>query len=394
MRILTRYVLVELAKVFLVALGALTLMMILVGVVREATMQNVPLSQILRLIPYILPDALRIAIPVTLLLAVTSMYGRMSGSNEVVAAKALGISPMNLLWPSLVAAFLLSLITVWLNDIAVSWGRNGARRVVVEAVEEIAYSRLRAQKSYSSPDFAINVKRVDGQKLISPTITIQARENSPAVTVMAEEAELQTDRAAGVLKVTLWNGTADIEGITVEFPDQYEQVIPLRRASRAKNLSELPSWMALREIYQEVGQQEEIIKTLEQEQAAWASVQMLSGDFDALASEQWDHRHRELGFARSRLYRLQTEPHRRWSAGFSCLCFVWVGAPMAIRRGRSDFLTSFFLCFLPILVVYYPLLMYGIDGSKSGTIPPQAVWFGNLLLAGWGAWLLRKVVRY
>ena len=67
---------------------------------------------------------------------------------------------------------------------------------------------------------------------------------------------------------------------------------------------------------------------------------------------------------------------------------------MAIRLRNRDFLTSFFLCFLPILIVYYPLLMYGIDGSKSGTIPPQAVWTGNLLLVGWGAWLLRKVIRY
>jgi lipopolysaccharide export system permease protein len=92
--------------------------------------------------------------------------------------------------------------------------------------------------------------------------------------------------------------------------------------------------------------------------------------------------------------RLRTEPHRRWSAGFSCLCFAWVGVPMAVRLRNRDFLTSFFLCFLPILVVYYPLLMYGIGGAKDGTIPPVAVWTGNLLLVCWGAWLVRRVIRY
>jgi len=399
MRILSRYVLIEMAKVFSVSLATLTLMMILIGVVREAAAQNVPLTQVAQLIPFILPDALRIAIPVTLLLSTTSVYGRMSGSNEVVAAKALGISPMTFLWPTLIAAFLLSLVTVWLNDVAVSWGRHGARRVVVEAVDEIAYGMLKAQKSYSSPSFAINVKAVEDRRLIRPTITLQETDNSPAMTITAEEAELQSDRAAGVLRIFLRNGRAEVHykktgTVKAQIPDTYELVVKLPEASRASNVSSLPSWMSLRQVSQEIVQSEAAIEELEEDHAARAALQMLSGDFDGLTDPSWEARADALSWARSRLCRLRTEPHRRWSAGFSCLCFVWVGAPMAIRRQKGDFLTSFFLCFLPILVVYYPLLMYGIDGSKSGTVPPQAVWAGNVLLACWGAWLLRRVIRY
>jgi len=399
MRILTRYVLAELAKVFLVSLTALTVMMILIGVVREATMQNVPLAHVSRLIPYILPDALRISIPVTLLLAATSLYGRMSGSNEVVAVKALGISPMMFLWPAFIAAFLLSLVTVWLNDVAVSWGRHGARQVVIDAVEDIAYSMLRAQKSYSSSSFSINVKGIRDRTLLRPTITIEGSGSTPSMTMTADEAELQSDRAAGVLRILLRNGRADIHDkkmgkMTVRFFDEYEQEIQLRRASRASNVSALPSWQSLREVSQATVQQEALIERIKQKYAAQAALQMLGGDFAALTGPQWKGRSDKLAWAQDRLNRLRLEPCRRWSAGFSCLCFMWVGAPMAISRRRSDFLTSFFLCFLPILVVYYPLLIYGINGSKNGTIPPQSVWVGNALLMIWGAWLLRKVIRY
>ncbi len=395
MRILTRYVLVELAKVFLISLTGLTMLMIVVGVVREAAMQGLPMAQVVGLIPYILPDALRIAVPVTLLLATTSVYARMSGSNEVVAAKALGISPMVILWPTFVAAFLLSLVTVWLNDLAVSWGRNGARRVVVEAVEEIAYSMLKAHKSYSSQQFAINVKRVEGRRLLRPTLSIEARENSPPMTITAEEAELRSDKEAGVLKVTLRNGTLDVDGrVTVRFPGVYEQEVPLSDASRAKSMSSLPSWQALRIIPREIVEQKQHIQRYECGLAAQAAYQMLCGDFQGLTSQDWEDRAQTRKGLWSHLYRLQTEPHRRWSAGFSCLCFAWVGAPMAVWLRNRDFLTSFFLCFLPILVVYYPLLAYGVDGAKSGTVPPYAVWAGNLLLACVGLWLLRKVIRY
>ena len=67
---------------------------------------------------------------------------------------------------------------------------------------------------------------------------------------------------------------------------------------------------------------------------------------------------------------------------------------MAIRLRNSDVLATFFVCFLPILVVYYPLLTYGVDGSKRGALPPCSVWLGNVILVVWGAWLLRRVVRY
>ncbi len=397
MRILPRYVLIETAKVFLVSLTVLTAMMIIVGVVREAAMQNLPLGQIVRLIPYIWPEALRIAVPVTLLLATTSVYGRMSGSNEVVAAKALGISPMTLLWPTLVAAFLLSLVTVWINDLAVSWGRSGARRIVVEAVEEIAYGMLRAQKSYNSPTFSINVKRVEGRRLLQPTVTIQARGDSPTITVRAEEAELNADRQAQALKIRLLNGTIDVDvaGVaTFDFQGVEEYEIPLGDATRAKNVAAVPSCMSLRVIPEKTAAQRRTIQRLRQDHAARAAYEMLTGDFDALTSQEWNARAEDLRYAEGHLHRLLTEPHRRWSAGFSCLCFAWIGAPMAMRLRNRDFLTSFFLCFLPILVVYYPLLAYGVDGAKSGSIPPYAVWAGNILLIAWGAWLLRKVIRY
>jgi len=395
LRILPRYVLIELAKIFLISLGGLTTLMIVVGVIREATMQNLPLGQVLQLIPYILPDALRVAVPVTLLLATTGVYGRLSGSNEIVAAKALGISPWQLMKPVFVAAFLLSLITVWLNDVAVSWGRSGARRVVIEAVEEIALSMLKSQRAYSSPKFAINVKEVteDG-RLVLPTVSLPAQGNTPAMTVTAEEAELHADNESGVLKILLRNGTLDVGEISIDFPDEFEREIPLRDASRAKNSSGSPSCLSLAVIPGETVRQKGLIEEAEQELAARTAYQMLCGDFDELTSPKTQTRVDKLKYLWGRFYRLKLEPHRRWSAGFSCLCFAWVGVPMAIRLRKSDFLTVFFLCFLPILAVYYPLLIYGIDGSKSGTIPPQAVWAGNVLLLCWGTWLLRRVIRY
>jgi lipopolysaccharide export system permease protein len=396
MRILTRHLLVQLLTVFVFSLTALTAMIMIGVVLKEAVNQGLPILQTLRLIPFFLPEVLRIALPVTLLLATTSVYARMSGSNEVIAIKALGISPWVILWPSLLVAFLLSLFTVWMNDLAVSWGRQGVQRVVIEAVEEIVYGMLQTQKGYSSPRFSINVKRVEGRRLILPLLTIAGRGTSPMITISAEEAEIRTDRKENVLKIILHSGTVEMDGrVSFRFPgDVYEQEIPLSDASRANPADRRPSSMALREIPDQIAATKVAIEGLQEEMASLAGQQMLCGEFETLTGDDWKRRQEiHLGL-QEQLFRLYTEPHRRWSAGFSCLCFVWVGAPMAIWLRNRDFLTSFFLCFLPILIVYYPLLMYGVDGAKNGTIPSQSVWVGNVILLVWGALMLRKVLRY
>jgi hypothetical protein len=40
------------------------------------------------------------------------------------------------------------------------------------------------------------------------------------------------------------------------------------------------------------------------------------------------------------------------------------------------------------------MLIIFVDKAKDGALPPPMVWTGNLVLAAWGVWLMRRVVRY
>ena len=183
MRTLTRYILFEIIKVFAITLTAMTLFMILVFVSKEAYRQGLGLKQILLLVPYALPEALRFSVPGTILFATCSVYGRMASTNEIIAIKALGISAWTILWPTFAFSFGLSLAAVVLNDLACSWGQDGTRRVVIESVEEIAYSRLMQQRSYSNPQFSINVQRVEGKKLVKPIFSFAGGANGQQTTI-------------------------------------------------------------------------------------------------------------------------------------------------------------------------------------------------------------------
>jgi lipopolysaccharide export system permease protein len=395
MPILTRYVLFDLLKVFLVSLTGMTVFFLLVFVFKEAYMQGLGTKQVFLLVPYVLPQALLFAIPASILFGGSSVFGRLSSANEVVAVKASGISPMVLLWPAVILAFLLSLVTVWVNDLAVSWGREGALRVVLESVEEIAYNRLQQQRSYSSKQFSINVKDVDGKKLIRPTITFGGSDDDGPTTITCEEATMRSDLEAQTLTINCRNSILEMNGVTVDLPEPIEREIPLGEASKSGNNGAIsPSNLALNVIPTAKVQQREKIQQLEEQMATQAAYQMITGGFLDLAGPNWGKTQQQLTMAKQRLYRLEMEPYRRWANGFSCLCFVLVGAPLAITMRNADFLTSFFMCFLPILIFYYPLMAFGVSQAKSGDFPSWGVWIGNLILIGAGIWRIRKVCRY
>jgi lipopolysaccharide export system permease protein len=203
------------------------------------------------------------------------------------------------------------------------------------------------------------------------------------------------DLETQTLTLTCRNGTVQIGEYSVDFPQTEEFPIPLDEASRSGTSGTIsPSNLALHVIPQAKSQQRLRIQSLEEHMAALAAYQMITGDFATLASPGWSKDQRLVTEARQRLYRLEMEPYRRWSDGFSCLCFVVVGAPLAILMRNSDFLTSFFMCFLPILIIYYPLMMFGVSQAKSGSFPSYGVWAGNLILAIIGTYCIRRVCRY
>jgi len=392
MKILSRYVLAELLQVFLVALSALTLFMLVVGLVKEAQQQGLGLVQIARLVPYVLPEAMRFAVPGTMLFAVASVFGRMSATNEITALKAAGISPMAAMWPAFMLAVGVSVVSVWLNDVAVSWGRDGIRRVVVSSVEEIIYGRLRQHRSYSAPHISINVKNVEGRKLIRPTLSYQP-EAGEAMTVSAASAEMRADPAKGILAVTCTDGTIQVGDVKAVFPDSITREIALDSLSRKGAASTSPSEIAMAAFPAAVAEQHRRIRQCEEIAASKIALATLSGRLDLTVPAYVEPEREAVRLETARLHRIEMEPWRRWANGFSCLCFVLVGAPMAIRMRNADFLTSFFMCFLPILLVYYPVFMAGVSQAKSGSVPPVAVWAGNVLVTLWGMWLMRRVIR-
>ena len=102
MRLLQRYVLFELLRVFTLMITVLTVLLVFVGAFQQATSQGLGVILVLKILPFIVPSMLPFTIPATLLLTVCVVYGRIAGDQEITAAKAAGINVLSLLWPSFI----------------------------------------------------------------------------------------------------------------------------------------------------------------------------------------------------------------------------------------------------------------------------------------------------
>lgn len=327
---LTRYVLIEILKIFVVSLVALTLLILLIGVGRELVRRGLGVLAVIQLLPFVLPISLQFAFPATALFSVCCVYGRMAADGEVATVKASGISPLKLLQPALIFAALLSPAAVYVSDLAVSWGRPGVNKVVMLSIVDIAYRVLNSEHSYTSErGFSISVREVQGHTLIQPRVTVHNDGNKGPMILTAREGELSLDPESQMLLLKVVDsqveGGASFQSIV---PGETEFKIPLSNTVQDEDPSQQsPSELPLRLISSERIRQDSRSHATVGQMAAHTGFAILGSRQETIAGSSGQALQHDLASSKRRLIRLHTEPWRRWAWGFSCFFFVMVGTP-------------------------------------------------------------------
>src|SRR5262249_37617714 len=168
-RILDRYMWAELLPPFAIGVGVFTFFLFIDRIYQLTNLvitKNVPIHLVLSLLGFMLPPFLTLTLPLSLLVAVLLVGGRLAGDFEVTAIRAAGISPLRLFRPFVIVGVLVTglimLLTVFLNPLAIGAFQqqlfktsqtraitaikertfNGAFGQIIMYIEEIAPSQL------------------------------------------------------------------------------------------------------------------------------------------------------------------------------------------------------------------------------------------------------------
>src|SRR4051794_25832718 len=156
----------ELCKVFVMALVAITGILLMAGLIAEATQQGLAPTQILAAIPLLIPSTLPYTIPATTLFATCVVYGRLSADNEILAIKASGVNLVHVVTPGVALGLVMSGVTMGLYYRTIPYTHHLLRAMVLSDAEELLYSMLQKQSqiSHSQLPYAMFVKGVQGRK--------------------------------------------------------------------------------------------------------------------------------------------------------------------------------------------------------------------------------------
>lgn len=374
MSAVTRALLIELFKVFAVTVIVVASILMFSDVIKEAQLHDIPGAQLIHLLPFVVPFAVKTGFHGALVFATCVTYGRFAASNELLAVKSMGISPLKMLWPIPAFALPMTICCAWLHDLDADWGSQGVQSVLIGQADQIAYETLQQYGVLKRPAYTLVAREVSDRKLLGVTLFCSSTDKSREVTITAQEAELRTTPEKAALQVVLRNGTVTGGGFRFDFPDVMEETLPL-----AVDASETASLASLRRQIKKVSELKKLVRDAE---------------LRAEHGPVWDSMREQLNLERKQLAALETHFHYKWANASSCFFLAMLAAPIAMLLRLTDYTTNFFICFLPVVVIYQPLQRAPVHLAEAGIVPGFSVWFANAVIGVVGVWLLRRIVRH
>jgi lipopolysaccharide export system permease protein len=374
--ILQRMILWELLKVFLIALVGITGILLMAGIIAEASQQGLAPSQVLAAIPLLIPSTLPYTIPATTLFAACIVYGRLAADNEILAIKSAGVNLLTVVKPGMVLGLAMSGLTLGLYYQVIPFTHRELRAMIFDDAKELIYSVLKKHGSISHGQlpYQLYVQEVRGDKLLGPVIKRKDGQGRIDLWATAQEAELDVDMPHKMLKIRMKYGSVShANGLRAYFQEE-PFLVELPRDFGADS-QRRPRDMSWPEIHERRG---EIDEEMEKQSALLSvtTAQVLLTDVPWNFPGHVRQVHDRLDGFRQQQLALDVELMMRPALSLGCLFFILVGCPVGIWFSRADYLSSFITCFLPIVFIYYPLMLCGTGMAKEGRMTPIPLVYG------------------
>src|SRR3954469_15298099 len=356
MKIIDRYVIRQLLMPFGLGLLVFTFLLLLKPLQdygEDLVAKNIPVPIIGWLMALLVPQALALTIPMSLLLGLLVGFGRLSADREFVAMQACGIGLKRLLFP----VGLVSLVSLVVTGYIWFYGYPNANAnfldIMVKVMAQRAEGHVRPHVFYREiPNLMLYVRDVppsgDGWDGVFMSDT---RPGQPEAVYMARHGRIAINRTKRTVDIVLEdtirrtldaNGNYDVANIAqMTVSVDPAAVIPVRSGA-TKGLPEM---------------------TVPELKAAAAERER-----EGLSSHnEW------------------VAIHQKFAIPFACIVFGVIGLALGATHRRDGALGSFVLGLIVVFAYYIPLYL-GPQLVKGDIIPPWlAAWLPNIVLGGLAA---------
>lgn len=365
MKLLARYVLQELLVPLLVWVAFLFLLLFVMQFLRGTEVllgSAVTLRDFARLVLYLGPHFLVMALPIAFLLAILLGLGRLSEDRELTALQALGVSPLQLVRAPVAIGALLGGVMMLLAYSAEPWGLTELKRLVEEVIKKNVVGDVKPGTFYEDlSNLTLYAEDVDAEsQRWTHVLMHDDRDPASPLLVLAREGRVNTQGRGAALTLGLQDGEVhranrSASDYAIVHFERGEIAVGVDESVRRKNRFRSPK---------------EELTPGELLQAAREA---------AAAGED------------PRLFLMHF--HGRIGNALAPLSFALLGTPLAIGRRRGGRARGYLLT-LSSYVAYYVLSRFFETQALVGRLPvPLAAQLPNILFMGLGLVAIYRLGR-
>ncbi len=362
MRILSKYILAEFRRFFLITMAAFMMVFVLGDFIEKADdyIENkAAVFDVVRYILYQLPNIAFMVMPVAVMLSTLLAIGMLSKNSEIIAMKASGIPLYRIAMPVFMAALILCGVIFWANETVIPYCNAKAdyiRHVKIE--KKMARPALKHNRLwFKGPQGEIiNIGLIDFKGKVPTCYGVSFyRENEAYKLTQRVDAERMdwVDGKWVLSKGTVYDFPAtgpvkvsNFENQVINLPEKPDDFKQVERLSEEMNISELSSY----------------IRKLRNE-----------------------------GYNPTKYV---VDLHGKVAFTLANLIMVFVALPFSLKTSRSGGMALGVGICIVIAISYWFIYSFSISLGHAGRFPPLfAAWLTNALFFGIGAYLLLQTDR-
>jgi lipopolysaccharide export system permease protein len=347
-RILDRYVIRQLLMPFGIGLLVFTFLFIIPELMRYAEdyiAKGAPLPVVVEVFVALLPMALGLTIPMSLLMALLVTFGRLSADREFVAFQACGVSMRRLLRPVGLVSVVCFAATLYVLLVSVPASNQRFREITFNIIASQAEGEVKPRVFYERfPNIDLYVREIPQSGGWNGVFMSDNRTGDGSTIYLAKRGRVVIDRTKKTVEMVLDEATRHTADPTGNYDVySYDRIL--------LNLS--PD--------------------------AFPSGGPPKGDREMSLSElraKADEIRAQGQFPHNQLF----EIHKKFSIPAACFVFGLIGLALGATNRRDGKLASFVIG-VAIVFVYYILLWLGQSMTKGRVLAPWlAAWLPNIVL--------------
>ncbi|MDD3694348.1 MAG: LptF/LptG family permease [Lentisphaeria bacterium] len=318
-----------------------------------------------RMLLFLLPDVLRFALPLSLLVSCVLVFSRMSADNEVIALQASGVSLWQIISPCLFISVIISLACLYLSMFAAPDCRYQARQMQLEALLGNPLTMLEPGMELRLTDHSVlHIGHKRANVIYDLHLFDRDPDSGRLRDISAAKGLLMPQPKNGKLELLLQGfsfaeyelGQSQEHGDSLPFVQADSLSLPLdfAQAQEQKPLSRRLKMM---------------------------NVKMLFGDWSRSEADGESASRHLLEF------------HYRLVLSMSPFAFLILGVPFGIRNKRSEASIGLLLCVVMALIFYAFLLLSDSLREYPRLHPELILWIPNLAYQIGGLLVIRKMGR-